>query len=324
MHVLITGVTGFVGRHLAQTLISLDHYTVHGWSRSGSWGNHPPLADVTLDACDLTDADDLPARLKAIAPDWIFHLAGYANAGRSFHEPQRSWEQNLTATQALLYSVAELAHPPRVLLVSTGLVYGDAPEDEVSLNETAVLRPASPYAASKAAAEMFSYQMSVQPGLDIVRVRPFNHIGPGQSSEYALSNFARQIVAIENALQPPRLRTGNLSAQRDFLDVRDMVRAYIALLEHGQRGEVYNAGSGSTHCIEDVLHRMLDLSRVRVEIVQQIDPHRRVDTRRTCADARKLRRTTGWTPELRLDQSLQAILDWWRGHVDLCTREPTS
>jgi len=240
------------------------------------------------------------------------HLAGYANTGASFRDPDRCWRDNLVATRTLYDAVARTDVRPRILYVSTGLIYGDPDEPDRACDERTTLKPASPYAASKAAADILSYQYTRHPGLDIVRVRLFNQIGPRQSADYAVANFARQIAAIEAGRQPPVIETGDLSARRDITDVRDMVAAFPLLLEQGRTGEAYNAGRGETYRIQDVLDRLLGLSRVRVEVRPKVEPGRRADTAVTRADTRKLRETTGWEPRLPLDQTLTDILDDWR------------
>jgi GDP-4-dehydro-6-deoxy-D-mannose reductase len=174
------------------------------------------------------------------------------------------------------------------------------------------LNPASPYAASKAAADLLSYQVTCHPGLDVMRVRCFNQIGPRQSADYATANFARQIAAVELGLQAPVMETGDLSGQRDLSDVRDLVRAFVLLMKHGKSGEAYNAGSGATHTMQTVLQRLLSLTRQPIEVRQKIDPNRRGDTAVSRADTSKLRQATGWSPEYSLDASLGDLLDYWR------------
>jgi GDP-4-dehydro-6-deoxy-D-mannose reductase len=196
--------------------------------------------------------------------------------------------------------------------VSTGLIYGDPDSPERACDEFTSLKPASPYAASKAAGDLLSYQCSRSMGLDIVRVRLFNQIGPRQSADYAVANFARQIAAIEVAKQEPVIETGDLSAQRDITDVRDMVAAFPLLMEKGVTGEAYNAGRGETYRIQELLDRLLKLSRVKVEVRQKTEPDRKADTSVTRADPSKLRKATGWSPRIPLEQTLTDILADWR------------
>jgi GDP-4-dehydro-6-deoxy-D-mannose reductase len=176
-----------------------------------------------------------------------------------------------------------------------------------------LLRPDNPYAASKAAADLLSYQYTRHPGLDIVRVRPFNHIGPRQSPQFAVPSFARQLVAIERGRQSPVLETGNLQPCRDLTDVRDIAAAYMLLMERGRGGEAYNVGSGQTHSMQSVLDRLLALSGVSVEVRSKASLIRTTDTAVVRADAGKLRRETGWQPRFTLDQTLRDVLAYWRG-----------
>jgi GDP-4-dehydro-6-deoxy-D-mannose reductase len=309
MRCLITGATGFVAGHLADALVAAGH-DVLGLARSA--GSRYGPVTIPLYAIDLLDVDETERALRDSRPGWIFHLAGYANPGKSFRDPAGAWSGNLAVTQALCEAVYRSGLPARILYVSSGLVYGDVGSGTTVCTEDTPLRPASPYAASKAAADLFCYQQTRSPGLDIVRVRPFNQIGPGQSADYAAPNFARQIAAIERGEMPPTVITGDLSGQRDLTDVRDMVRAYIRLLEVAVSGEVYNAGSGRTYVIRDILDRLIARSRVPVAVQEQADPSRAADTVVSRADIRKLKDATGWSPVYSLDQTLADILDDWR------------
>lgn len=312
MRILITGITGFVGGHLVEALAPAGH-TLFGLSR-GWW---PPalahLAGVAeLVPGELADPARVEAALALARPDWVLHLAGYANPGRSFQEPDRCWHDNLNATRSLYDAIARTGLRPRVLYVSTGLIYGEPDDPDGACDERTTLKPATPYAASKAAADVLSYQYTRSPGLDIVRVRLFNQIGPRQTADYAAANFARQIAAAEAGRQAPVIETGDLSARRDITDVRDMVAAFPLLLERGGKGEAYNAGRGETYRIQDLLDQLIALARVKVEVRQKGEPGRKADTAVTRADPRKLRATTGWGPRIPLEQTLRDILDDWR------------
>jgi GDP-4-dehydro-6-deoxy-D-mannose reductase len=313
MRILITGITGFVGGHLVEALVPMGH-ALSGISRRGTWPTAlAHLADkAELLAGDLADGDQIEAILHRTRPDGILHLAGYANPGRSSQEPDRCWHDNLTATRTLYDAITRTGQRPRILFVSTGLIYGEPDDPDGACDERTTLKPATPYAASKAAADILSYQYTRNPGLDIVRVRLFNQIGPRQSAEYAAANFARQIAAAEAGKQAPLIETGDLSARRDITDVRDMVAAFPLLLQNGATGEAYNAGRGDTFRIRELLDRLLALARVKVEVRQRSDPGRKADTAVTRADSRKLRQTTGWSPRIPLDQTLADILDDWR------------
>ena len=308
---LITGVTGFIGGHLADHLLAHGGWRVVGLSRRAGWAvawNH--LAGrVELRACDLHDTAEVERLLRAVRPDAMFHLAGYANTGASFREPARCWADNLGATQSLYEAVARSGLSPRILFAGTGLIYGDAagPTDE-----RVELKPASPYAASKAAGDLLSYQVTRSPGLDVVRVRLFNQIGPRQSADYAVPNFARQIAAAEAGRQPPEIATGDLSAERDVTDVRDVAVALRLLLERGEKGEAYNAAQGRTWPVRELLSRLVALARVPVAVREAASDARRGDTAVMQADVRKLHAATGWRPATPLDQSLADVLAFWR------------
>ncbi|MFL5341957.1 MAG: GDP-mannose 4,6-dehydratase [Gemmataceae bacterium] len=310
MRILITGATGFVGGHLAEALLARGGVELFGLCRKTSW---PPesahlAAHVPLLTSDLLDSSQVAAIVAEARPNWVFHLAAYAHPGGSLHEPDLVWRTNLDGTRRLLSALSR-ADKPRILFVSTGLVYGNA---DGPCGEDHPLRPATPYAASKAAAEMAAYQATRHPGLDVVCVRPFNHVGPRQTRGYVVPDFASQIAAIEAGRQPPVVETGDLSSQRDLTDVRDMVRAYILLLEKGRTGEVYNCGAGSTVSMQDVLDRLVELAKVRVELRRRAEPRRAAETAVTRADTAKLRRETGWKPQFPLDKTLSDTLNYWR------------
>jgi GDP-4-dehydro-6-deoxy-D-mannose reductase len=313
MRILITGITGFVGGHLVEALAPAGHAVI-GLSRRGVW----PAQLAHLEGKAELLAGDLaaPAQIESVItrarPEWLIHLAGYANPGRSAAEPEHCWHENLTATRTLYDAVARTTFRPRILFVSTGLVYGEPDEPDGACDERTTLKPATPYAASKAAADLLSYQYTRNPGLDVVRVRLFNQIGPRQSADYAAANFARQIAAAEAGRQPPVIETGDLTAHRDITDVRDTVAAFPLLLEHGGKGEAYNAGRGQTYRIQELLDKLLAFARVKLEVRSRTEPARKADTAVNRADTRKLRAATGWAPRIPLEQTLADVLDDWR------------
>lgn len=310
MRLLVTGATGFVGRHLVDLLIAEGSHRLAGLARSGA-----ATPDIPLHLLDLTTTDAVASVLRDLQPEGIFHLAGYANTSLSFREPAETWRQNLEATLSLYRAVEAWGGRPRILFVSSGAVYGDALQSGACCDEYMELLPNSPYAASKAAADLASFQAYCHPGLPIVRVRPFNQFGPGQTSAYAVSAFAEQIARIESGQQPPILKTGNLDAERDLTDVRDMVRAYLLLWEKGQPGEVYNAGRGEAVSMKSVVGQLLALTPREIHL--QIEGERlrptELATMRIKID--KLQRTTGWKPERSLSDSLRDVLDDWRRRV---------
>jgi GDP-4-dehydro-6-deoxy-D-mannose reductase len=317
MKVLITGITGFVGGHLAEHLVAHGGHTLAGFGRTLVWPSDlASLSQVCqLFTADLADSSSMAVAIASFKPDWIIHLAGYANTGKSFKEPSACWEANLQGTMNLYAAVLEAGLRPRILFASTGLVYGDPDLGRIQLDELAPLKPASPYATSKAAADLYSYQMTRSAGMDVVRIRLFNQIGPRQAPDYAVANFARQIAAIEAGKQHPILETGDLSGLRDLTDVRDMVVALRMVLEKGNTGEVYNAGRGEVWRIADVLEELISLSTAKVEVRSKTEPGRGADTAVSRADISKLHALTGWRPRIESRRTLTDILNYWRSNT---------
>jgi GDP-4-dehydro-6-deoxy-D-mannose reductase len=324
MRILVTGVTGFAGGHVAEALIAHgargegatpdDPLALFGTSRRATWPREWQhlTSHVELRVCDLCDCRQVEQLLRSTRPQQIYHLAGYAHVGRSFQERDAAWKGNLTATRSLYDAAEAWGGRPRILWVGSGLVYGDPETPGLTHDENAPLRPATPYACSKAAADLAGYQYFRAAGLDVVRARPFNHIGPRQSPQFAVGHFAQQIAAIEAGRQPPLLETGNLAPHRDLTDVRDMAQAYLLMMERGRSGEVYNAGTGEAHSMRAILDRLLFLARVPIEVRQRSGLVRIAETAIVRANATKLRRELGWTPSYRLDDTLADILNYWR------------
>jgi GDP-4-dehydro-6-deoxy-D-mannose reductase len=316
MRILITGATGFVGCHLAEALLAVPNTAIFGLSLRHGWpGDIQRLGQqVRLIHGDLCDTTAVAGILSEVCPDHIYHLAGYADIGRSFQEADAAWTGNLTATRSLYEAVLRWGGNPRLLYVSSGAVYGEPQDPKRAVDEATILQPNSPYAASKAAADLASYQYTRSHGLHIVRARPFNHVGPGQSARFALAHFAWQIAAIERGSQPPKLRVGNLWTERDLTDVRDIVLAYLRLMEQAPSGEVYNIGSGQTLPMKVFLDRLLALSSVSIEVESAPELVRKVETATVRVNADKLRQATGWTPRYSLDQTLSDLLTYCRSH----------
>jgi GDP-4-dehydro-6-deoxy-D-mannose reductase len=319
MRNLITGVTGFAGGHLAEALLARGE-SVAGVARRPAW----PAAwrhlagRVELRGCDVGDGAAVEAVLREVRPERVYHLAGYPHVGRSFKEADAAWAGNLGATRALYEAVMRWGGRPRILFVGSGQVYGATEAAEQTFDESCLLRPASPYAASKAAADLLSYQVARAPGLDVVRARPFNHVGPAQSPEFAVAHFCQQVAAIGLGRAPAVLETGNLAPRRDLTDVRDVVRAYLLLAERGRAGEAYNVGIGQTWSMREVVDRLLAVSGLAVEVRQRPDLVRPADAAAVRGDAGKLRRETGWAPALSLDQTLRDTLEYWMRSLVPC------
>jgi GDP-4-dehydro-6-deoxy-D-mannose reductase len=314
MRILVTGITGFAGGHLAEALHAQGQVELFGLSRRAEWpAEWRHLHDrVVLRSCDLSDRSSIQDLLLDVKPERIYHLAGYAHVGRSFQEVDAAWTGNLSATRNLYEAIEHWGGRPRILYVSSGQVYGDPQTPDQVYTEQSLLRPASPYAASKAAADIASYQYSLAPGLPIVRARPLNHIGPRQSPQYAVAHFTCQIAAIELGKRSPVVETGNLSPRRDLTDVRDVVQAYMRLMEDGRSGEVYNIATGCVYSIQEVLDQLLTLTTKKVEVRPRAERMRPGEATALRSDAGKLRRELGWAPQFTLEQMLRDTLDYWR------------
>jgi len=314
MHVLVTGITGFVGGHLAERLIQAGDQVV-GLSASGRWPEE--LAglsqQVRLVRCDLarTEEAELTALLRRETPEVIYHLAAQANPQKSMSDPRGTWDLNLGGALNLLEAIKASGLKPRVVLVGSGVCYGNPAPEHLPVSESCPLRPNNAYSASKGAADLLGVQHYLSHGTDVVMARPFNHAGPRQGSMYVLSALARQVAEVE-AGRKPRVEVGNLEVVRDFTDVRDIVRAHMLLAERGQAGEIYNIGTGQGTKIADALAILTSLTHTPVDV--HVDPAlvRPVDQPLLVADASKLHAATGWVPQYSITQTLKDMLEYWR------------
>jgi len=317
VRLLITGVTGFVGAHLLALLrAERPGAEIHGLVRPGDPTRSSLPAEVRALDAELESAASVEAALERVQPDAIIHLAAQSSVHHSWMDPEGTFRTNLHGLLHLLEAVRKAGLAPRVLVVGSADEYGDAARaEDQRLAEDTPLRPLSPYAVSKAAQGLLALQYALVFGLPIVRTRTFPHTGPGRGAVFAESSFARQIAEIESGLRPPVIEVGNLDAVRDFSDVRDVVRAYLMLLESGRPGEVYNVCSGNGLRMGDLLERLLGLAGVRVEV--RVDPARLrpSDIPMQVGDPARLREATGWTARHTLEATLRDLLDEWRGRV---------
>lgn len=314
MRALITGVSGFAGSHLADYLTTHTDLEVYGVDRHGS--ERPGLSEgVKILRGDLCDLETVMQIMGQIQPDYIFHLAAQAFVPLSWHDPWATMENNIRAQLNVLEAAIVQGDSTRVLVVGSADEYGLVTPDELPICETNPLRPYSPYAVSKIAQDMLGYQYFVSHKLPVIRVRPFNHIGPRQNPAFVVAAFARQIAEAEAGLVEPIVWVGNLKAKRDFSDVRDIVRGYYSVLQHGEPGEVYNLGSEQAHSIGEILDALVGMSRVPLEV--QPDPARLrpSDVPIVVSDCSKVRRQTGWQVQIPLEQSLRDVLEYWRERV---------
>jgi GDP-4-dehydro-6-deoxy-D-mannose reductase len=312
MKVLITGIAGFVARHVVDFLREEEpEAEIYGIARPHG---APPLMPgrVTVIEADLLDVEGVRAAFQLAQPDRVVHLAAQSSPQRSWMEAEETLRTNLLGSLSVLEAARGCRTPPRILLVGSAEEYGLAQPSDIPLREDAPLRPNSPYAVSKVSQSYLGLQYALVHRLPVVRTRTFHHTGPGRGESFAESSFARQIVEIEKERRPATLSVGNLDAIRDYTDVRDVARAYWALLERGESGEVYNVCSGRGQRIRELLDTLVKVSGISTEI--RVDPERLrpSDIPVLVGDPGKLRRATGWEPRIALERTLRDLLDDWR------------
>jgi len=312
--VLITGVTGFAGSHLADYCLERGDVDLHGiirW-RSRTENIEHLEGRFQLHECDLRDAGSTRDVIERIRPDYIFHLAAQSFVPTSWRAPTESLTTNILGQLNIFEAVRKTGLDCRIQLACSSEEYGMVYENEVPITEDNPLRPLSPYGVSKVAQDLLGYQYFKSYGTDIVRTRGFNHTGPRRGPVFVCSDFAKQIVDIEKGRRDPVIRVGNLEAKRDFSDVRDMVRAYYLALEKGKSGEVYNICSEKNWKVSEILDMLLALSTVKIDV--QLDPERLrpSDVPILLGDCTKFKRDTGWKPTIAFEQTLADIMEFWR------------
>ncbi len=313
MRALITGVTGFAGSHLAELLAAETD-----WELCGTVYGPPPVGAlperVVPEPLDLRDVDATRALVAGFAPDFVFHLAAQAFVPESWRDPWGTFETNVRAELNVLEAVRAAGHG-RVLVVASNEEYGRARPEDLPLREDSPLRPDSPYGVSKVAQDMLGLSYYLSYGMEIVRVRPFNHIGPRQNERFVAPACAKQIAEIELDRREPVMRVGNLEPQRDFGDVRDIVYAYRLLMERGRAGEVYNIGPGRPRSVRELLDVMLAYARVPISVETDPARFRPSDVPVSYCDAGRLRAATGWEPRIPFERTLADVLEDWRARV---------
>ena len=306
---LIIGAAGFVGSYL------IDHIQKHCvWSIVVTKMPQETMACPGVDICDLDilAPEAIERLLEEQRPDYIFHLAAQSSVAVSWKNPGLTVDVNVKGSLNVLDAVRKLDYKPRVLLIGSGEEYGHVRENEVPVREDNVLRPGNIYAATKACQNMVGAIYAQAYGMDVMMVRAFKHVGPNQSPIFVVADFCKQTAEIEAGLKEPVIKVGNLSARRDFSDVRDVVRAYVELMEKGKAGETYNVGSGNAVEIRKILDMIL--SRSKKEIRVEVEPSRMrpVDVPVIEADISKLKACTGWEQKITLEETIQDTLEYWR------------
>ena len=315
MKILITGVTGFVGSHLAEYCLSLDQQVeVIGTCRWRSRReNIEHFEDaINLYECDLRDASSVKTLLADIQPERIFHLAAQSYVPSSWNSPGETITTNVIGQLNIFEAMRETNSTASIQIAGSSEEYGLVHPEEAPITEENPLRPLSPYAVSKVAQDMLAYQYFQSYGLRVVRTRAFNHTGPRRGDVFVTSNFAKQIAEIEAGQRPPVIHVGDLNPKRDFTDVRDIVRAYWLSLEHCSLGEVYNVASGKAYRIKEVLKILLDNSEQDIEVVEDPERLRPSDVPLLLGDNSRFCKATGWSPEIPFEQTAKDLLDYWR------------
>ena len=314
MRILITGSGGFVGRHLAAYIRKVQpKATVYGATLLPDKTVSPSITQNCQ--IDLKDDKQVRQLMAACMPDAIYHLAAQAFVPRSFEDPWETLENNIRSQLNIIQACLALDIRPRILIISSAEIYGAVEPNQLPMSEGTAIQPTNPYSVSKAAQDMLGLQFYLSHQLPIMRARPFNHIGPGQSTRFVAPAFAAQIAKIEAGRQEPFIYVGNLQARRDFTDVRDIVRAYHLIVEKGQPGQVYNVASGTAYSIQHLLDTLLGLSSIDIKI--QVDPARLrpIDVPEIRGDSRKLRCDTGWRPALTFEDALEDVLSDCRQRI---------
>ncbi len=316
MRALITGAGGFVGGHLCAYLLAHTDWELTGTVYPQPVEAQPPEPRLRLRHADLRDQEGVRTLVGEVQPDYIFHLAAQSFVPTSFADPWDTLENNIRAELNLLEAVRWSEREMRVLVIGSNEEYGAPKPGELPQTEESPLRPNNPYAVSKVAQDFLGLQYHLAYGLPVVRVRPFNHTGPGQSPRFVVPAFASQIARIETGLQDPVMKVGNLDAARDFTDVSDIVRAYYLAVTQGEPGEVYNLASGRPRSVQGLLEMLLSYSQVDIRIERDPARYRPVDVLVVYGNAEKFRRRTGWKPEIPFEQTLRDTLDYWRRQIE--------
>ena len=306
--------TGFVGGHLVASLLA-DGWDVHGTLLA--FADEVAPAGTSGTPVDITNADEMTALVADVAPDAVFHLAGAASVSQSFGDPDGTWRVNVEGTRGVLEALRRSAPRARMVIALSGEQYGRVALDELPVTEDTPMHPLSPYAESKAAAEQLCWEYYRDHGLAVLRLRAFNQLGPGQDPRFVVPSICKQIADAEMAGDSAcTLQLGNLETRRDFLDVRDVVRAYRLLVEQGDPAQTYVAGAGRSESVRELVDIAVSLARVPVEIGVDSSRMREGEQPDLYAEPRALK-DLGWAPRIPIEQSISDTLDYWRDRAHM-------
>lgn len=313
--VLITGLGGFVGQHVGRLLADDRGREVFGSVMAAESGRDQPVPADHVLVCDLLDSGAVLGLIDTVKPDQIYHIAGVAEVGGSWKNPRPAYKVNVLGQLNLLEAVIASCPRCRVLVVGSAGEYGVVREEDCPISEDHPLEPVDPYGVSKAAQDLMARQYFLGYGTDIVRTRSFNHIGPGQSAGFLVGRVARLVAEVDAGKREPVAEFGDLSARRDFTDVRDVARAYQLLMNHGEAGEAYNVCSGKAVAVEKVVATALAMGEKRVELRIERGRERPAELPLLLGDNTKLRAATGWEPRIPLEQSVRDAVEHARATI---------
>lgn len=318
MKILITGINGFVARHFLAFLAKQQRqFTVLGIGRSEPSFNSDQFAPLKIEfaKADLLNREQVGEILSNFKPQYLLHLASISSVGHSWKNPNESFVNNTNIFLNLVDQIRLLDIPCRILSIGSSEEYGNVNAEQLPLTEESALNPISPYAVARVSQEMISKVYAEGYGMDIIMTRSFNHIGPGQKNVFVISSFAKQLVHIANNPSAEKtVTTGDLSIIRDFVDVRDVVKAYYLLLKHGKKGEVYNICSGTGVSLQQIMDKMCAILNISITLKEDVNLIRPNDNRIITGSAAKIKGEMNWSPEISLEKSLSDIINWWQGH----------
>ncbi|MFH0732525.1 MAG: GDP-mannose 4,6-dehydratase [Candidatus Omnitrophota bacterium] len=318
MRVLITGIAGFVGSHFTEFFLNkkdIEVYGIERWKASTENIEHLKDKIKLYDECDINDIVSMRDILNKIKPHFIIHLAAQSFVPTSWTAPAETIKTNMIGEVNLFEALLSLKQNPRVIVAGSSEEYGFVNKNELPIKETNPLRPLSPYGVSKVGQDLLGYQYYKSYGLRVIRTRAFNHTGPRRGESFASSNFAKQIAMIEKGKQKPVMHVGNLNAKRDFTDVRDMVKAYWLIMQKGKPGDVYNICSGKARSMREVLDTLLSFAKVPIKIKQDPARMRPSDVAILLGNCSKMRKLTGWKPEIPFKKTMEDLLNYWREKI---------
>jgi len=313
--ILVTGGSGFAGGHLLDRLAGREAVT--SWHRPNT-ATPTRWRDVAWSGIDLLDRASVAREIAALKPSRIYHIAGAPHVDQAWHNVRPHLETNVLGTHHVLDAVRRLNTPCRVLVVSSAMIYEAS---SAPLTENTPLVPSTPYGVSKLAQDTLALRAAAEDDLDLVVARPFNHAGPRQDPGFVISSFARQVASVERGLSRPEIVVGNLDAERDFTDVRDVVGAYERLMAGGRRSTAYNVCSGRAVRVGDLLDQLIHLAKLKIDVVVDRTRLRPSDTPRIVGDATRIKNDVGWTPEIPLARLLADTLEWWRSQIRMTPQQ---